>query len=115
MRYGGEEFLIILPGASVSNVAGIAEKVRHFVEDTEISHNTQTIKVTVSLGGTSFPEQNVDDFISLIAIAIQRCIRLKHRDGIWRSLIKGRFIIKQFNINIFYRMQTCCRTEPYIK
>ncbi len=77
MRYGGEEFLIILPGASCSNVIQIAEKVRRFVEDTEISYNTQTIKVTVSLGGTSFPEQNADDFMSLIAIADAKMYQAK--------------------------------------
>ncbi len=77
MRYGGEEFFIILPGASVSNVVQIAEKIRRFVEDTEISHNTQTIKVTVSLGGTSFPEQNADDFMSLIAVADAKMYQAK--------------------------------------
>lgn len=66
LRYGGEEFLIVLPGASLTDVSQMAERLRHTVEDTEIHNYLQTIKITISIGGTSYPEHNVDDYLSLI-------------------------------------------------
>lgn len=69
LRYGGEEFLIILPGASHDDVNQISERLRHLVEDTEISHNSQVIKITVSIGGTSYPEHEVPDMNALINCA----------------------------------------------
>lgn len=56
MRYGGEEFLIILPAASKSNARDISEKLRHMVEGITVTDGDQTIRVTISIGATSFPE-----------------------------------------------------------
>lgn len=69
LRYGGEEFVVVLPGASLLDVKQIAERIRRYVEDTSLSHQSQVIKITVSLGGTSFPEHNADNYISLIDAA----------------------------------------------
>lgn len=66
MRYGGEEFLIILPGASVKDTYNLAERLRHIVEDTSIHHSSQTIKVTISIGVSSHPECNANDANTLI-------------------------------------------------
>lgn len=68
LRYGGEEFLVILPGASLKDVRTIAEKLRHLVEDTNIQHKDQIIKITISLGGTSYPENDETDANALIEI-----------------------------------------------
>lgn len=77
MRYGGEEFLIVLPGASISDITQIAERLRHIVEDTEIHNYLQTIKITISIGGTSYPEHNVDDYLSLINITDKKLFQAK--------------------------------------
>lgn len=69
LRYGGEEFVVILPGASFVDVRKIAERIRRFVEDMELHQNTQVIKISVSIGGTSFPEVNAEDHMKLIEIA----------------------------------------------
>lgn len=66
LRYGGEEFLIVMPGASISDVKQIGERLRRTIEDTEIQNYQQTIKVTISLGGASYPEHNADDYLDLI-------------------------------------------------
>ncbi len=51
-RYGGEEIVIVLPGADLSAAQGIAERIRERVESTSflIQRGTTAIRVTVSIG-----------------------------------------------------------------
>ncbi|MBC52629.1 MAG: sensor domain-containing diguanylate cyclase [Gammaproteobacteria bacterium] len=49
-RYGGEEFLVLLPGADLQEAAAIAERIRQTIEDLEVQYRHQRIRVTVSLG-----------------------------------------------------------------
>ncbi len=48
-RWGGEEFLVVLPGMSLAEADGLMERVR---EDMELEHGTgaSDVKVTVSVG-----------------------------------------------------------------
>ncbi|MBE3073286.1 MAG: GGDEF domain-containing protein [Acidobacteria bacterium] len=59
VRYGGEEFLAILPAASRQDLHQIGERLRRIVEDAAITDGDQTIKVTVSVGGAAFPQLDV--------------------------------------------------------
>ena len=66
IRYGGEEFLVILPGASLKGTLEVAEKIRRIIEENAMKYNNQEIKMTVSIGVSSFPEfeaENVEDLI----------------------------------------------------
>jgi len=67
-RWGGEEFVVLLPNTSMDGAKDIAEKIRSDIEKAEIPCKDGTIvKVTVSIGVNSLiPEQNssVDTFIS---------------------------------------------------
>jgi two-component system, cell cycle response regulator len=56
IRLGGDEFLAVLLGASMHDVALTAEKFRRQIEEKVISYGDQQIHVTVSLGGVSYPE-----------------------------------------------------------
>jgi two-component system cell cycle response regulator len=49
-RFGGEEFLICLPGARVDKAANIAEEMRNAIENTAINYEGIDIRITVSLG-----------------------------------------------------------------
>ena len=66
LRYGGEEFLAVLPGAGETDVGGLGERIRRVVESTVIIDSTIEIHVTVSLGAASFPALNVTDLDDLI-------------------------------------------------
>jgi diguanylate cyclase (GGDEF)-like protein/PAS domain S-box-containing protein len=58
-RWGGEEFLILCPGTDVTNVQGLAEKLRTAVEESSFS---EIGKVTISLGLSSFnPEDSFSE------------------------------------------------------
>ncbi len=51
-RWGGEEFVVILPGATAVIVKAIAERVRMLIACSFISRGAENLRVTVSIGGT---------------------------------------------------------------
>ena len=62
-RYGGEEFMLILPDADRNGVAKVAEKVRQSIEELGIKHEHSSTNnvITVSLGAaTMVPDVDKD-------------------------------------------------------
>lgn len=55
-RYGGEEFVVIMPGASPAILERTAEKIRSRFEKLILKHDSKEIKTTISLGAASFPQ-----------------------------------------------------------
>ena len=51
-RFGGEEFVIILPETGYDGASETAEKIRAHIEKTDFLHKGEHVKVTISLGGT---------------------------------------------------------------
>ena len=66
MRYGGEEFLAVLPGAGDVDVLSLAERIRRVVESVVVTESGVEMRVTVSLGAASFPSVDVTDMEDLI-------------------------------------------------
>jgi len=74
-RYGGEEFLVCLPGADGLQTASIAERMRRQVEDMEIilPDDSRSIRITVSFGTASYAVEsgeNVDLLIKRVDDAL---------------------------------------------
>ncbi len=69
VRIGGDEFFAVLLGSSSDDVQKLAEKVRRLMEEKQILHGDQAIKVTLSLGGSSFPECPCDSDQELLDVA----------------------------------------------
>jgi diguanylate cyclase (GGDEF)-like protein len=65
-RYGGEEFLLILPGAGKLKALDLAERIREAVEG-QITHTPtdERLQITVSIGVATYPEdgQNVTPLV----------------------------------------------------
>jgi two-component system cell cycle response regulator len=78
-RYGGEEFLIILPGCDRSSSVSAAERMRHDVAETPVATSVGSIPITASLGAMSAQGPGLDAE-NLIAIADQALYRAK-REG----------------------------------
>lgn len=55
-RYGGEEFFIIMPGASLEIIVRCAEKIRSGFENLHIPYQGHNLNATISLGVASFPQ-----------------------------------------------------------
>lgn len=54
-RYGGEEFLVVLPNTKIGVAAQIAERWRVTIQETSILENGMEIKATISCGISEFP------------------------------------------------------------
>ncbi len=54
-RYGGEEFLIVLPGTGTKDAARIIERIRRIVETTDVPWGQQQLSVNLSLGISTWP------------------------------------------------------------
>lgn len=69
IRYGGEEFLCILPGANLHDAQQIAERIRIMVGDSTLKWGEQEVRVTVSLGTATYPNRNISDVQQFICTA----------------------------------------------
>jgi len=77
IRYGGEEFMAILPGASTADIKLVAERFRRMVQESSLKHLNQEIKVTISIGITSYPENDASKMEDLIEKADQALYHAK--------------------------------------
>lgn len=70
-RWGGEEFLILLPNCSLSQAADLAEKLRLIVAERELSVNGSQIKVTMSSGVAEYRRsEKPEELINRVDIAL---------------------------------------------
>jgi len=68
-RYGGEEFLIILYNTREQEAWQTAERIRQAVEDSSVTMDGKTIKVTISIGIATSSNTNKMNNGQLIALA----------------------------------------------
>jgi len=57
-RYGGEEFILLLPETDMRGAANIAERIRRTTEKLEIPYEGQKIRFTISAGVVTFGENS---------------------------------------------------------
>jgi two-component system, cell cycle response regulator len=69
IRYGGEEFLAVLPAASGHDLGFVGERIRRAVADTIIREGDKTVRATVSVGGATVLAPNVESPDSLVRLA----------------------------------------------
>lgn len=78
-RYGGEEFILILPGAGLADTQKRAEEVRTGVKGLEVKHDGQWLgRITISLGVAVFPDHGETDE-EVIKAADKALFRAKRR------------------------------------
>jgi diguanylate cyclase (GGDEF)-like protein len=75
-RYGGEEFLVVLPGCDLAQASQVAERMRQAVAAEPVDAGGVEIPVTVSLGAASAVQPGTDTF-ALIKAADDALYRAK--------------------------------------
>jgi two-component system, cell cycle response regulator len=73
-RYGGEEFLVLLPGAGPDAARVVAERIRDAVASSSVSIGDEAVSVTLSLGlaTTASGPADVDSLIAAADAALYR-------------------------------------------
>ena len=79
VRYGGEEFILILPEADIEASSIIAERIRLLVESTLFDVGKAQLNITVSLGISSFPIHQAGSGSDLIKMADQALYDAKRK------------------------------------
>lgn len=61
-RFGGEEFVVILPETNLDSAVGVAEGIRATLEKTEFPIQEKQVKITVSIGVSTYQleDQKID-------------------------------------------------------
>ncbi|MHA6261459.1 GGDEF domain-containing protein [Sporosarcina sp. CAU 1771] len=63
VRFGGEEFAIVLPRTLVDEAQIIAERIREAVEHSDFIFHNKHIPLTISLGVAEYEGEQVEEFI----------------------------------------------------
>lgn len=78
-RYGGEEFLAVLPGANAGEAEIVAERLRKNIETNGAVHDGVTMHVTVSVGIAELSDKFVD--LDTMLRAADRALYRAKREG----------------------------------
>ncbi|MBU3190513.1 diguanylate cyclase [Clostridium bowmanii] len=90
-RYGGEEFIVILPGTDVNIASGIAERIRQNIENKKILGSKR--ELTISMGIATYPshgkwkQELVEKADQALYVAKARG---KNRCQIWEDKFSGK-------------------------
>jgi len=76
-RYGGEEFVVLLPGAAGADAGLRAEQWRAAAQRVRVAHQARELVLTISIGVAEFPTHatNADDLIRIADVALYQAKR----------------------------------------
>jgi len=77
-RWGGDEFMVVVPNAEVLQITMLAEKLRAMVETTVCEWNGEALRVTASLGiALAHPEDTLETLVGRSAELMIQCQETK--------------------------------------
>lgn len=89
-RFGGEEFVVICPGADLEGATQVAERVRQQVAETSVTVEDNTLRVTTSVGvATREPQHASPDTLISVADAMLYQAKAAGRNQVWLMSAQG--------------------------
>ncbi|MCC5810953.1 MAG: GGDEF domain-containing protein [Ectothiorhodospiraceae bacterium] len=88
IRYGGEEFLIVLLGADLDAACAIADQLRQSVAELDVEYGGRRLRLTISIGVAGLPV-HADDFGQLV-----RCADI----ALYQAKAAGRDCVRRFTM-----------------
>ncbi|MEO6056808.1 MAG: diguanylate cyclase [Gemmatimonadales bacterium] len=76
-RYGGEEFVVLLPETTAAESRNFAERILRRVATHDFGEQGKPVRVTISIGIASYPDERVSDGESLLRVADNHLYRAK--------------------------------------
>jgi two-component system, cell cycle response regulator len=76
-RYGGEEFVVLLPETTNAESRNFAERILRRVSTHDFGETGNSVRVTISIGIASYPDERVSDGDSLLKLADTHMYRAK--------------------------------------
>jgi two-component system cell cycle response regulator len=76
-RYGGEEFVVLLPETTAAESRNFAERILRRVATHDFGEPGKPVRVTISIGIASYPDERVSDGDSLLRLADSHLYRAK--------------------------------------
>ncbi len=76
-RYGGEEFVVLLPETTSAESRNFAERILRRVATHDFGEPGRPVRVTISIGIASYPDESVSDGESLLRVADTHLYRAK--------------------------------------
>ncbi len=77
-RYGGEEFMVVMPGADSEVAKTVAERIRKSISRVSISEDETGVRVTVSVGVATFRGEGKTDALRLVDDADKKLYKAKN-------------------------------------
>lgn len=77
-RYGGEEFVVLLPATQLEAAVRVAERLRSQIEAQRVPVEEQTLQVTASFGVACYPAPDIDCLNDLLKAADMALYDAKH-------------------------------------
>jgi diguanylate cyclase (GGDEF)-like protein len=78
-RYGGDEFVCILPGANASAASGIGERIRAHIADAPLRIDDREVPMSVSIGVASYPRHG--ETLEVVARNADKALYLSKSGG----------------------------------
>jgi two-component system, cell cycle response regulator len=79
VRFGGDEFVAVLPEASLPDVQSVAERIRRALDEITFFGKMEKLRITASLGFSVYPWKGVESVEDLIREADNALYRAKAR------------------------------------
>ncbi len=88
VRFGGEEFIVAVPGASAVDCFELMERIRNQASTLQVQYGSHVLGLTFSGGISSFPAAKIGDIDALIQVADDALYKAKE-SGKNRLIIGG--------------------------